>query len=336
MTRLRAHLHSLGAPWTHLTAVPLLAWPLYVVLARGERRWEMMLLVPVVSVLCFTSKRTRKLYVGLYPMCLTAILYDAMRFVKNVGLTATRVHVCDLRQHELDLFGVTIGSVRMTLQDYFNAHPVKFLDFYCAVPYGTFIYVSLVFATVLYFKDYVALQRYAWTFFTMNMAAFATYHAYPAAPPWYFHAHGCAVDLAARASEGTRLAAVDAALGLGYFRGFYGRSTDVFGAVPSLHVAYPLLIVYEGWRHFRALGRSLSLLFFASMVFSAVYLDHHWIIDVILGLAYASSLHMLFRFVFAKRAILPEPSHEPSSGARHAIADPVASFVGKASGSSGG
>jgi membrane-associated phospholipid phosphatase len=72
------------------------------------------------------------------------------------------------------------------------------------------------------------------------------------------------------------------------------------------------------------------------MVFSAVYLDHHWIIDVILGLAYASSLHMLFRFVFAKRAILPEPSHEPSSGARHAIADPVASFVGKASGSSGG
>jgi len=290
-----------------------LGWPLYL-LARGERRWEMILLLPFVAALSLRSKKTRKLYVGLYPMLLTAILYDAMRFVKNVGLTAARVHLCDLRQHELDVFGITRGGVRVTLQDYFYAHPVRFLDFYCAVPYGTFIYVSILFATYLYFKDYLSLQRYTWTFFAMNIAAFATYHAYPAAPPWYFHAHGCAVDLSAHASEGTHLATVDAALGFGYFRGFYGRSTDVFGAVPSLHVAYPLLIVYEGWKHFRALGRLLVLLFFVSMLFSAVYLDHHWIVDVLLGLIYASAIHMLFRIVFSERA-RPSPSG-PSIGCR--------------------
>src|ERR1700733_5203642 len=332
--KLRAHLQSLGPAWTHLTVVPVLAWPLYL-LASGQRRWEMILLLPLVPALCFGSKRTRKLYVGLYPMLLTAILYDSMRIVQNVGLTVARVHLCDLRQHELDLFGITSGGVRMTLQDYFYAHPVKFLDFYCAVPYGTFLYVSVAFATYLYFKDYVSLQRYTWTFFAMNIAAFVTYHAYPAAPPWYFHAHGCAVDLSAHASEGTHLATVDSALGFGYFRGFYGRSTDVFGAVPSLHVAYPLLIAYEGWKHFRASGRALSILFFVSMVFSAVYLDHHWVIDVLLGLTYTSSIHLLFRFVFARRKT--PPSREPSARAPHAIgAARLGSFGRPPSGSPGG
>ncbi len=292
----RAHLRSLGSWWTHFTALPLMAWPLYF-LAHGERRWELALLLAVVPTLCFHSRRTRRVYVGLYPMCLTAALYDSLRFVKNVGLS--KVHLCDLRQHELDFFGITSGGLRMTLQDYFYAHPVRLLDFYCAVPYGTFLYASALFATYLYPRDYVALKRYAWTFFALNVAAFATYHAYPAAPPWYFHAHGCAVDLEAHASEGIHLAAVDAALGFGYFRGFYGRSADVFGAVPSLHVGYPLLIVCEGWAHFRPLWRSLALLFLVSMLFSAVYLDHHWVIDVLLGLTYASVTHIISRFVFA-------------------------------------
>ena len=301
---LRTHLRSLGPWWTHLTVVPLLAWPLFL-LARGERRWELTLLIPVVPVLCFLSKKTRKLYVGLYPIGLTAALYDLMRFAKSIGVSTPRVHICDLHRYELALFGITSGGVRMTLQDYFYAHPVKLLDFYCAVPYGTFLYVSVLFALFLYVRDYIALRRYAWTFFAMNVAAFATYHAYPAAPPWYFHAHGCVVDLEAHASEGTHLAAVDAALGLSYFRDLYGRSADVFGAVPSLHVAYPLLIVYEGWGQFRGLGRALSLVFFLSMLFSAVYLDHHWVIDVLLGLAYASAIHLLSRFVFGSRALVP-------------------------------
>ena len=59
------------------------------------------------------------------------------------------------------------------------------------------------------------------------------------------------VDLNAHASEGPRLAHVDALMGWKYFAGFYGRSNDVFGAVPSLHVSYPLLVILYGWRFFK-------------------------------------------------------------------------------------
>jgi inositol phosphorylceramide synthase catalytic subunit len=301
MNRLRDHLRTLGPAWTHLTAIPLMAYSFFIFVVRGEHRWELLALFLVVPLLGFYSARTRRLYVGVYPIWLTALFYDAMRFARNVGLSADRVHVCDIRQHELDLFGITSGGVKMTLQDYFLTHTSSLVDAYCAVPYGTFIFVSVLFATFLYFKDFVALKRYAWTFFIMNIAAYVTYHVYPAAPPWYIHAHGCAVDLTVHASAGPHLINVDRMMGFDYFGGLYGRSSDVFGAVPSLHVAYPLLIVIEGWKYFRLPGRALSLLYSVSMIFAAVYLDHHWVIDVLLGLTYATSINFVFRFVFSRR-----------------------------------
>jgi membrane-associated phospholipid phosphatase len=68
------------------------------------------------------------------------------------------------------------------------------------------------------------------------------------------------------------------------------------------------------------------------MVFSAVYLDHHWIIDVLLGLTYASAFHMLFRVVFANLRV------PHSTGTRDSIAPspPLASPLPQTPGSPGG
>jgi hypothetical protein len=155
-------------------------------------------------------------------------------------------------------------------------------------------------AVILYFKDYRAVQRFAWIFFLTNVAGFVTYHVYPAAPPWYYHAHGCEISMTALPSAGPRLEHLDAVLGIDYFKGMYGRSSDLYGAVPSLHVAYPLLIVIEGWRAFGWVGRALSLVFLVSMGFAALYLDHHWVIDVLLGSFYCVSAAALVRFVEAR------------------------------------
>jgi membrane-associated phospholipid phosphatase len=254
-----------------------------------------------------------------------------MRFFKNAGVTVDRIHVCDLRRYELSLFGVGSGDARSTLQDYFLAHHWDWLDVYCAIPYGTFIFVSVVFAIFLYRKSFVALQRYGWTFLFMNLAAYATYHIYPAAPPWYYHlTHSCVADLSAHASEASHLANVDRILGVPYFHSFYGRSADVFGAVPSLHVAYPLLICLEGWTLFGPVRRALGLLFTFSMAFAAIYLDHHYIIDVLLGLAYAATLNLSFRALFkrlnAKKAAANEAKTGASAGQPadgHAAATPL-------------
>ena len=129
------------------------------------------------------------------PAGLVAVTYDAMGFVKNVGLRSDRVHVCDLRALEMRWFGISIGGRTTTVHEWMQAHATLPLDVFFSVPYATFLEAIVLFAVFLYFKDYPAMRRFTWGFFTLNMMTFVTYHLYPAAPPWYYQAHGCVADL---------------------------------------------------------------------------------------------------------------------------------------------
>ena len=302
------HVRALWPRWTLLPPAPFWAYGAYVALA-GRLRWDHVALMIAVPLLAYATPATRRVCIGAYPMALVGLLYDMMKLVQDVGVTVDRVHVCDLRDAEIALFGITAGGQRITLHDWFLSHHSTVVDLWCAIPYGTFIFVDLAFCFWLFFKDLGAMQRFAWSFFALNVAGFVTYHVYPAAPPWYFHANGCAVDLATKASTGVALARVDELLGVPYFAGMYGRSSDVFGAVPSLHVAYPLLIPLVGWRLMGRVGRALSIAFWLTMCVAAVYLDHHWVIDVVLGLAYCLVVHALVGLAF-RRAPAPEPLPE--------------------------
>jgi membrane-associated phospholipid phosphatase len=248
--------------------------------------WENAFVLVVALSLFSIGPASKKLFLGAYPIGLVGVLYDTMKLVQNAGLSATAVHLCDLRAHELSLFGVITNGERVTLHDWWQAHSSPWLDAICAVPYGTFIFVCAACAVWLYHRDHQRMLRFGWSFFALNVAGFVTYHLYPAAPPWYYHAYGCQVDMHAAASEGPNLARVDASLGIPYFAGMYGRASDVFGAMPSLHVAYALLVAVEGWALMRIPWRIASVAFFVLMSFSAVYLDHHWVLDAVAGVLY--------------------------------------------------
>lgn len=279
-------------------AAPLVVWPIFTLFADGFR-WEMALLFALGLVLPQLPK-AREFFLGAAPACMVGVLYDTMRFVKNVGLSPERIHVCDLRDTEIRLFGITMNGTPTTVHDWLQAHATLGLDVFFAVPYATFLFVVGAQVIYLYFRDVAAMRRFTLGFLALNLLGFVTYHAYPAAPPWYYHAHGCVADLATRASEGANLARVDAALGFSYFASFYGRSNDIFGAVPSLHVAYPVLIVLEGWKSFGRVLRVFSVAFAASMCVAAVYLDHHWIFDVVVGLSYAAVVFAGIRAAWAR------------------------------------
>jgi hypothetical protein len=254
--------------------------------AGATGRVEHAVILVVAPVLAYATPATKRLFLGLLPMGLLGIVYDTMRWVRDIGVTPQTVHVCDLRAIDMQIASTTMNGQRVTVHDWLQAHHSTVLDVICAIPYGTFIYVAVAFAIFLYVKDFPRMRLFGWSFLLLNLVGFVTYHLYPAAPPWYFHAHGCAVNLATPSSEGPNLARVDAMLGFRYFHAFYGRSSDVFGAVPSLHVGYPFLIVLFGWPVMGALGRTFAALFLVTMCTAAVYLDHHWIIDVIVGLLY--------------------------------------------------
>ncbi|MBX3208684.1 MAG: inositol phosphorylceramide synthase [Labilithrix sp.] len=302
---LRDHVRRLWPRYPLLPLVPFVAYAL-VSAARGGLRVEHVGAVLVVLGLAYTSPRTKALLVAVYPIALVGLVYDGMRPLQRLGLTPERVHVCDVRDLEARLFGFAAdgaashaslpsASGRLTLHDWFATHHSPALDLLAAFPYATFILVSIACAVFLAFEDRAAMTRFTWAFFALNVLGFVTYHLFPTAPPWYFHAHGCSVDLTTQASEGPALARVDAMLGVSYFRGMYSKASSVFGAIPSLHCAYPFLVVLEGWRSFGPRLRALSIAYWLLMIFASVYLDHHWLIDGLLGSAYALVASLVLR-----------------------------------------
>lgn len=290
--------------WPRYTLFPLLPFVAYALLSavRGDLRVEHVGAVLLVVALAYTSPRTKSLFVAIYPLGLVGLLYDGMRPLRDIGLTADRIHVCDIRSLEARLFGSEIDGAPHTLHDRFQTHHWPVVDLFCAFPYATFIVVSLACAAFLAARDPEAMRRFTWAFFVTNVAGFATYHLLPVAPPWYFHSHGCTVDLATQASEGPVLTRVDAMLGVSYFHAMYSKSSSVFGALPSLHCAYPLLIVLEGWRSFGPHLRLLSVAYWILMIFASVYLDHHWLLDGIVGSTYAVVASLALRRIFAWNA----------------------------------
>jgi hypothetical protein len=87
--------------------------------------------------------------------------------------------------------------------------------------------------------------------------------------------------------------------------------------MPSLHVAYPLLVLLEGWSLMRYPWRFATVFFFLLMCFAAVYLDHHWVLDELAGIAYCLGVFAVARAVGWLRSPLRQPSAE--SGAARVL-----------------
>ena len=120
----------------------------------------------------------------------------------------------------------------------------------------------------------------------LTLLATITNYVYPVAPPWYVLENGFAPARLDAKSSPARLAAVDDHLGIQYFRSFYGRNANVFGALPSLHCAWPISVWISSTYVFPR-AHWLFLLFALNTGFAAIYLCHHYIVDILLGLFYA-------------------------------------------------
>jgi membrane-associated phospholipid phosphatase len=233
-------------------------------------------------------------------MAVVPVLYPLVARLQAASLTPDRVHACDLRALEMRVTRFSVNGSPATVHDWLQRHSLALLDLLCAIPYGTFIAACIAFTAFAALREPQRAKRFAWSFVMLNALGFIAYLLYPAAPPWYVHAHGCVVDLTARASAGPNLARVDGWLGVPYFAAMYSRSGTVFGAMPSLHCAYATLIMLDGWALFRWRARVAATAFALLMAFAAVYLDHHWILDVAAGDTLAVAVFLAVRALPAR------------------------------------
>jgi membrane-associated phospholipid phosphatase len=246
------------------------------------------------------NRRSREFLHDFAPIILTGVVYDSMRFFYWRGV-AGHVHVAQPYQIEQRLFGISAGGGRvLTPNEWLLARPHAALDLACGFAYLVFVAQYLVTAFVLFFLGRRQLVRtLAWSFLIVNLMGFITYFIYPAAPPWYVQAYGfgpARTDVHAMAAGAERF---DLILGTHFFKAVYGRGIDVYGAIPSLHVAYPLILTVVAWGARRL--RAPATAFYVLMCFAAVYLQHHYVIDVLIGSVYALMAYVLVRWGQAQR-----------------------------------
>jgi hypothetical protein len=127
--------------------------------------------------------------------------------------------------------------------------------------------------------------RCAATLVAVSFAGAATFLAFPAAPPWLAAKHGLLPHVAR----------------IGYIEG--GNSpvatskswieahilANPVAAVPSLHAAYALLVLLFAYAWRGRLGVWAAAPYTLGMWFTVVYLGDHYVVDIVLGAAYAAA-----------------------------------------------
>jgi membrane-associated phospholipid phosphatase len=241
-----------------------------------------------IGALCLLdayNPNTRRFLRVFWPFIATGALYDSLRFYLGVTI-AGRIHVAGPYLLDRAWFGTGMH----TINEVFAAHHWVVADLAAGFAYLIYVveYLALAMLAFLAGRETRA-HTFARGFLLVNAMGFVTYFVYPAAPPWYVAAHGIGPALTGTAPSPGAASRFDALLGTRVFEDLYSRSLDVFGAIPSLHAAYPMMAAVLAFRT-RELwwARWPTAGYAALMCFSAVYLQHHYVIDVLLGLGYGA------------------------------------------------
>lgn len=290
------HLYSLwGRFWPALLLFPAF---LVVMAALGNLRIEHLVIVAVILVLASATKLSRDYLVAALPGVGIGFGYEAMRYLRPLFVTRDRVLGCDLRELELRLFP---AGDNLTWADFFSIRHTAFWDVFFAVPYTLFWGISILYGTALFCWRRPRMYRFMWALLLTHIVSFVIWLWLPAAPPWYIQAIGCDIDLGALPNA-AGLLRIDALFDISYFESFYSRAPTVFGALPSLHCAFPAVGLFTAWRDARWPERGIHIGYTLWMLAASVYLDHHWLLDGLLGIFIALIVSLAVDQYFSHRA----------------------------------
>jgi PAP2 superfamily len=274
-------------PLLHHRSLPWLVFGLYMALTTAlliglgvplpPDRYFVVLLAPVLFV-----RRARAFVLDWSPFLLLLFSYE---FLRGLAGKVGQVHYLVAIRFDERLFG-TAPSV--WLQERFAHSAPAPYDYVAAVLYLLHFVAPLTFAFVLWMRSREDFARFTSSFLVLSYAALATFVVFPAAPPWL-------------ASQQGYLPQVHEQVGvvLSVFPSHFKLPTvyqlfdpNQVAAIPSLHAAYPLLLLLFACRFFGA--RALVLAPYVAGVWVAViYMGEHYVFDVAVGALYSVAAFLL-------------------------------------------
>ncbi len=260
-------------------------------------RSEQLVLVGLCNACYFLSETTRRLIIGFSIFVVFWILYDYMKAFPNYAYRA--VDIAQLYSAEKSLFGIPFQNKSLTPNEFWLINHNAFLDVVCGIFYLCWVPVPLAFAGYLFFQNRPMFFEFSLTFLLVNLLGFVVYYLHPAAPPWYVQQHGFAFQPLTMGST-AGLSRFDALFGVGVFASIYAKNSNIFAAMPSLHCAYPVIVLYYADRNRSGVFTQIFATIMGGIWFAAVYTSHHYVLDVLAGIAVALVGMVLVRLLLAK------------------------------------
>ncbi len=230
------------------------------------------------------------------------IIYDSMRVLPNY--TVNVVHIKQPYEFEKWLFGINDLGKILTPNEYFATHSHKILDFLSGFFYINWMPIPLGFGIYLFLKDKYTFLQFSAAFLLVNLVGFTLYYIYPAAPPWYVEKFGFDLQIGIPGSR-AGLSRFDELINYPLFKNIYNKNANVLAAMPSLHATYPLIVLFYSIK--KKMSKKIIGIFAVFTVgiwFSAVYSNHHYLIDVLAGIFIALLILLSFEKLLKRNNIL--------------------------------
>jgi inositol phosphorylceramide synthase catalytic subunit len=256
-------------------------------------------LVAIFNGCFYFSWTSRRLITGFAIFIVYWVLFDYMKAFPNYEYAS--VHIRDLYETEKSIFGITINGTKVTPNEFWLLHKQTWLDIMSGIFYLCWVPVPLGFAAYLFFQDRITFLHFSLSFVLVNLIGFVIYYVYPAAPPWYVQLHGFEF-YPHTPGNAAGLLRFDQHLNAGVFTSIYSKSSNVFAAMPSLHSAYPVIVLYYARHHTKGFFQAICAIVAAGIWFSAIYNSHHYAMDVLAGITCAILTIVIYKRVLLRSA----------------------------------
>ena len=250
-------------------------------LFAGKTGWQHVGLVALVWACLSRRTEPNRFVREWWPLILFWIGYDGLRLLEPWLLP--RVEVRAPFQWEKSLFSLPSGQIAPF---YFadlsarcsNLLFMRLVRTYCSFVYLTQLWAIPVITLAIWMRRAgILFRKIVWCFTALHLVTLSVYLWYPAAPPWWVYENGFIQPSLQHsfphATAGSRTLAT-----------LFHLSANRFAAIPSLHGAYPLLLsLVLGMHGVNRKLVGLSYFYAVSMWFSTVFLNQHYVVDLLLG-----------------------------------------------------
>jgi membrane-associated phospholipid phosphatase len=229
----------------------------------------------------------RRLVKDWLPIIVALLAYDLLRGVADGDLFA--IHwSAPVHADKILGFG-QVPTIRLQDALYTPGH-LHFWDYLAFSFWFSHFFATLMVAVGIWLYRYQWFHRFAACIVLLAALGLVTYVVFPAAPPWLAGDHDYLPHTFRITHAVVNNLPVPKAGAL--FQSGTDWGNDV-AAVPSLHAAYTMLICLFLWPRVNRHWRPLLAAYPIGMGLSLMYLGEHYMIDVLLGWAYAGATVLL-------------------------------------------